>query len=195
MSRFRSDKVRLSDLLERPDWRECLEREADGGMAPVGPLLALLARPEKREKAALGLGSVVAALAEKDPEAARVVMRRLMWSLNEESGNLGWGVPEAMGCILARSPLLAGEYVRVFFSYVHDTGRGEDNYLDYAPLRAGVFWGAARLAEARPDLMAPYRSILLEGTRDEHAEVRQAAGLALAALEARHSGAPSADGP
>jgi len=53
------------------------------------------------------MGRVVSSLAEKDMESARVVMRRLMWNLNEESGGIGWGCPEAMGETMARSAPLA----------------------------------------------------------------------------------------
>ena len=37
------------------------------------------------------LGAIVAALAEKEMESARIIMRRLMWSLNDESGSIGSG--------------------------------------------------------------------------------------------------------
>ena len=55
------------------------------------------------------MGAVVAHLAEKDMESARVVMRRLMCSLNDESGGIGWGAPEAMGEIIASHEGLASE--------------------------------------------------------------------------------------
>ena len=54
------------------------------------------------------MGAVVANLAEKDMESARVVMRRLMWSLNDESGDIGWSRPEAMGEIIASHGDLQG---------------------------------------------------------------------------------------
>ena len=37
------------------------------------------------------MGAVVAALATEEMESARVVMRRLLWNLNDESGGIGWG--------------------------------------------------------------------------------------------------------
>ena len=53
------------------------------------------------------MGVVVAGLAEHDMESARVVMRRLMWNLNDESGGIGWSSPEAMGEIMDPFPGLA----------------------------------------------------------------------------------------
>ena len=95
------------------------------------------------------MGRVVSAMALENREAARVVMRRLMWSLNDESGGIGWGSPEAMGEIMAESEPMAREYHRILVSYVNPQG----NYLEFAPLRAGAEWGLERLTKARPRLM------------------------------------------
>ncbi len=187
MAGFRAEKTRLLAVLERDDWYERIQEEAADTKAATGmisPLLAFLSRPDKRERAAWALGEAVAAVAEKNMEAARVILRRLMWSLNEESGNLGWGAPEAMGCILARTPSLAGEYGNILLSYVRDTGR-EDNFLDHAPLRAGVFRGLARLAETRPDIVGAKPIVLMAGLRDGDAQVRGMAALAVAAVAGR----------
>ena len=59
------------------------------------------------------MGALVFSLAEQDMESARVVMRRLMWNLNDESGGIGWGSPEAMGEIMARHSGLAEEYSKI----------------------------------------------------------------------------------
>lgn len=159
MSRFRQHKAHLEALCTAPDWKFLLNAEikdADTAQSLVSPLLGLLPRHGLRWQAAYGLGLAVPLISENDPEAGRVVMRRLMWSLNEESGNLGWGVPEAMGCILANSRQLAKEYARIFLSYGYETGK-DDNFLDHGLLRQGVYWGIGRLAQknaaaARPAL-------------------------------------------
>ncbi len=51
-------------------------------------------------------GFVVSRLAVKDIEAARIIMRRFLWSLNDESGGIGWGAPEAMAEIMLLSDTL-----------------------------------------------------------------------------------------
>jgi len=94
------------------------------------------------------MGAVVANLAEQDMESARVIMRRLMWSLNDESGGIGWGAPEAMGEIIASHDGLAKEYVSVLISYVWKEG----NFLEYEPLQRGAVWGVGRVAQVRPEL-------------------------------------------
>ena len=112
MARFRDQKTELLRLCAGADWKQALEQRISNEAAAletVNPLLAILSRPELSWRAAFGLGLAVSFMVKKDMEAARIFMRRLMWSMNEESGNLGWGIPEAMGCILAESPALAKE--------------------------------------------------------------------------------------
>ena len=102
-----------------------------------------------RWRAIKAMGRVMARLAEESMESARVVMRRLMWSLNDESGGIGWGAPEAMGEIMAHNLRLAGEFSRILRSYV----RPDENFLEHETLQRGVLWGIGRLAEAFPDYL------------------------------------------
>jgi hypothetical protein len=114
----------------------------------VNPLFALFCstEPLRRWRAVTAMGRVVSRLAEKDLESARVVMRRFMWNLNEESGGIGWGCPEAMGETMARSAPLAGEYRCILISYLNPQG----NFIDHPALQEGVLWGIGRLAHANP---------------------------------------------
>jgi hypothetical protein len=93
------------------------------------------------------MGKVVANLADEDMESARVVMRRLMWMLNDESGGIGWGAPEVMGETMASHEGLAKEYVSVLVSYVREDG----NFLEYEPLQRGAVWGVGRVAHIVQD--------------------------------------------
>ena len=97
-------------------------------------------------QAITAMGAVVSLLAEEDMESARVVMRRLMWSLNEESGGIGWGSAEAMGEIMARNDLMADEYACILISYINPCG----NFIDHPDLQKGILWGLGRLAQDRP---------------------------------------------
>ncbi len=103
-----------------------------------------------RWRAVTAFGYVVGRLlAAEDMERARVAMRRMMWSLNDESGGIGWGAPEAMAEAMANNHLLAQEYCRILVSYVWEDG----NYLEHDPLRRGALWGIGRLAEVEPGLL------------------------------------------
>jgi hypothetical protein len=95
------------------------------------------------------MGIVTAHLADDDMEAARNIIRRLMWNLNDESGGIGWGSPEAMGEILARHERLAKEYAPILISYAREDG----NFQEQEILLAGVLWAIGRLAQTEPDLV------------------------------------------
>lgn len=105
-----------------------------------------------RWRAIEATGRVVAAHAENDPESARVIMRRLLWMLNDESGGIGWGVPEAMGEVLAESDRLCSEYHRIYLSYVQPAC----NFLEHPILQRGLLWGIGRLARRRGSLVRPF---------------------------------------
>jgi hypothetical protein len=117
----------------------------------INPLISVFydSDPELRSKAISAFGQVVADLANEDIEAARVVMRRLMWMLNDESGGIGWGAPEAMAEAMACHPRLAEEYVRILLSYIREDG----NFIEYEPLRRGALWGIRRLAQVYPEML------------------------------------------
>lgn len=95
------------------------------------------------------MGRVVAELADEDLEAARIVMRRFMWSLNDESGGIGWGVPESMAEAMVCHETLAEEYAHILVSFMREEGF----YLEYELLQRGLMWGVGRLAQARPELL------------------------------------------
>ena len=118
--------------------------------AVVRALLAGLSAPTSlaRWRAVGLLGPLVAEMASADPEAGREVLRRLMWTLNEESGAMGWGAAEVFGEILHHSPLLAREFANILVSYVSPCA----NQLDHPALLAGALWGLGRLAQAQPEL-------------------------------------------
>lgn len=129
----------------------------------INPLFSLLCSSDQkvRWRAITAMGVVVANLAEEDMESARIVMRRLMWSLNDESGGIGWGAPEAMGEIMACHEGLAKEYAHILMSYIMQNG----NFLENELLQRGVLWGLGRLAQVKPHLVQdaiPYLQRCLE---------------------------------
>ena len=177
MTRFKTLKRELETLLLPPAWEEGADTVPPGaaavvGMEAVGPLLALLPRGGLLQwRAVILLGRAVAAMAAKDMEEARTVMRRCMWHLNEDSGNMGWGVAEAMGEIAAQSPALAAEYGRVILSYGRDTGFA-DNFIDHAALRRGTWWAIGRFAPLYPEYREEAAELLYAGLADEDAQCR-----------------------
>lgn len=146
------EKRRIAKLLESPDIEAVIDelRQLPASKA-INPLIGGLCSNNEtvRWHAITTLGPVVADLADKDMESARIVMRRLMWSLNDESGGIGWGAPEAMGEIMACHDGLAREYAHVLVAYMREDGF----YLELEQLQQGLMWGLARLAMVKADLL------------------------------------------
>jgi hypothetical protein len=117
----------------------------------IHPLFSCLysSNDKVRYGAVASFGQVMARLADKDMEKARVVMRRFMWMLNDESGGIGWGVPEAFAECLTCHAGLAKEYSHVLVSFMREDGF----YLELEPLQRGLMWGIGRLAESRPEML------------------------------------------
>lgn len=126
----------------------------------LNPLFSCLCNTDERVRwhAVSGFGFIVPRIAEQDLEQARTVMRRFLWMLNDESGGIGWGVPEAMAEVMNHSRPLAGEYLHMLVSYTVDDGPElfqDGNFLEMDLMQEGVLWGLCRVAPG-------YRDELLE---------------------------------
>lgn len=191
MARMREAKTRLKKILQGDDWRQHLDEIAAQGMSNVGALFSfLLLEPLMRHKAAVALGHTVAKIAVEDPEAARNIIRRFMWHMSEESGNIGWGIPEAFAESLSESPVLARTFHKILISYIIDLGF-DDNYCDNDMLRRSCYWAIGRFAKARPDLAAGARQWLVKGLGDQDSICRGMAAWALGELPPDMMDAPA----
>ena len=156
MSRHQTSSRQLKKKIQKL----LLQKNFESGLAEIGriparrainPLFSFLCSLDEllKWRAVTAMGEVVAGLAAVDMESARVIMRRYMWNLNDESGGIGWGCPEAMGEIMARNENLAQEFWCILISYI----RPDCNFLEHEALQRGVLWGVGRLAHARPLLL------------------------------------------
>ena len=156
----RAFKKNIQQLLAQSDLTEALDRICRiPARRVVNPLFSLLYHfdPLLRWRAISALGRVVSQQAGSDMAAARIFMRRLMWNLNDESGGIGWGSPEAMGEIMACSQPMALEYTHILISYINPEG----NFLEHDLLQQGVLWGLGRLFHARPDRNNDYANFFI----------------------------------
>jgi len=70
------------------------------------------------QRAIRAMGLVAKELVTAEPEVLRDRVRKLLWSLNDESGGIGWSAPELLGEIVSADPerfadvipLIAEEY-------------------------------------------------------------------------------------
>jgi hypothetical protein len=148
---FRQLKKEVFRLLSHEDFSSALMQLSRlPGRQVINPLFSFLYHTDDiiRWHAVSAMGVVTAGLADKNMESARVIMRRLIWNLNDESGGIGWGSPESMGDIMSRSDNLAREFSKILISYVLPHG----NFLEHPVLQRGLLWGLQRLSNEKPDL-------------------------------------------
>jgi hypothetical protein len=156
MSRHQTSSRQLKKKIQKL----LLQKNLESGLAEIGrlparkainPLFSFLCSLDEllKWRAVTAMGEVVDRLADEDIESARVIMRRYMWNLNDESGGIGWGCSEAMGEIMARNENLAQEFWGILISYI----RSDGNFLEHEILQRGVLWGIGRLAHARPQFL------------------------------------------
>ena len=184
----RALKRRVYDLLKSTEFDRAIEELC---LLParrvINPLFSFLHHNDQKIKwaAVTAMGAVVAKLGDEEMESARVIMRRLMWNLNDESGGIGWGSPEAMGEILAGHGGLAEEYAHVLLSYVRKNG----NYLEHDLLQRGLLWAIGRLCQVRPHMVRGAVPHLLPYLESGDAHVRGLAAWVMGLLGVKKAGA------
>ncbi len=155
----RALKKEILSLLSEKDLERILK---DIGRFPAKPVINVLFSAICRDDdlvrwhAISAMGVMVARLAEEEMEEARIIMRRLLWSLNDESGGIGWGAPESMAEIMHQHAGLAREYIHMLISYARPDGpelEQDGNYLEHETLQRGLLWGYDRLCDRRRDML------------------------------------------
>ena len=111
------------------------------GSKLVRRILARLYARDPREKwravAALGVVAAEDVMAE---DKARELVKRFTWALNDESGAVPFGVPEALGEVIASRPLFRPIYTPLLVSYlVHE------ELVQTGHILAGAIWALGRV--------------------------------------------------
>jgi hypothetical protein len=154
---------------------EALDRWASAEPLAERFLMSLLFDPDLRMRwrAAEAHGRVAAVRARRDLEPVRELLRRTLWSMNDESGGLVWHGPELVGAVLAHVPSLCPEFGPVLASF-----------LEEEPFRAGTRWALWRLSGISRDLVVGSAAALRASLADPDPAVRGHAALALRAAGA-----------
>lgn len=100
-------------------------------------------------KAAEALGLVAADLADREPEVVRDYLRRLFWSLNDESGGFAPYAPAAIGEIIRNRPELGRDFIPMLFSLWEEE-----------KLRPALLWAGRRLYDSCRDELIKVRHLL-----------------------------------
>jgi methylated-DNA-[protein]-cysteine S-methyltransferase len=132
----------LQKAIDEQDW-ERLRR-----LAVVQPAKALryltarlyVAEAAGRCNAARALGAVAGEPGIVSDEKIRELLRRYFWWLNDESGAVPLGIPEAIGAILAARPELQPEFLPILCSLAY-----HPECLQTGPIERGVFWALGHI--------------------------------------------------
>jgi hypothetical protein len=102
----------------------------------------------------------------------RETVRRLLWSMSDESGGIGWSSPELLGEIVRSDPEEFRDVIPILWS-----SREE------ASFKAGALWALARVACVRPDMVTFKADDLEELASDPNPGVRGYTALLTGATE------------
>jgi len=108
-------------------------------------------------RAIKAVGLVARVLVKSDYEFLRETCRKLLWSLTDESGGIGWSAPEMLGEIVSADPVRFQDIIPLIASAYE---------VEEDVFRAGVLYALARIAETAPELAAPYQKIVIMSLAD-----------------------------
>ena len=83
------------------------------------------------------VGRAAGAVSKRDPSIVRDIVERLIWSMREESGGIGWSAPEMLGEIVLNAPDTCADIPPIILSF-HE----EESFLK------GVLWSMGRITRA-----------------------------------------------
>lgn len=155
-------KSKVFDNLQLDDWQNTItELIAIQKTTIVSALFSLVYNPNPliKWRAVTSFGILTEILSKAETDKIRIIIRRCIWMLTEESGGIPWGIPEVIGEILANNEQLAKEFDKILLSYVYESD-GPENYLEHTPLRQGVYWGIYRLSLSFPQRVKDFQYII-----------------------------------
>jgi len=171
-SKFRRLKEEALTLLKTRH-KEQIVAWADSNRSAIRALNSLLFHPEPlvRWRAAEAIGWSAAAVAARDMEDVRDLVRRFFWMMNDESGNLCRQSPEAIAEILVNVPSLIGRFGKMLASFLNEE-----------PFEVGVRLALARIATPGRLEAEEIGTKLVDSLSDQNPEIRAASFLALSGI-------------
>lgn len=85
-------------------------------------------------------------------EKVRIYIRTLFWSLNDESGGIGWSSAQTIAEIIAINPVLIAPYGSMMISHC----------IDEPPLLKGCLWGIGRMGGLIGGSLKAFKDEILE---------------------------------
>lgn len=102
-------------------------------------------------RAIKAIGLTAKALVRTDYDFLRETIRKLLWSLSDESGGIGWAAPEILGEIVSAGPERFSDIIPLI-AEVYD--------VEEKVFRPGVLYAMGKIAEVSPDLVMPFKDLI-----------------------------------
>jgi hypothetical protein len=110
-------------------------------------------------RAIKAVGRAAKELVKTDYEFLRETVRKLLWSLSDESGGIGWSAPELLGEIVSADPERFSDIIPLI-AQVYE--------VEEEVFRPGVVYALARIAEIAPEQVAVYQKIAMMSLADKN---------------------------
>jgi hypothetical protein len=114
-------------------------------------------------RAILAAGLAARRLIASEADFLRETCRKLLWSLTDESGGIGWSAPEILGEIVSADPKRFMDIIPLIASVYE---------IEEETFRPGVLYALCRIAEKNPELAASYQKIIILSLTDKEPMVR-----------------------
>jgi hypothetical protein len=114
-------------------------------------------------RAIKAIGRVAQELVKTDEEFLRVTIRKLLWSLSDESGGIGWAAPEILGEIVSADPEKFSDIIPLI---------AEVYEIEEQVFRPGVVYALMRIAETAPESVLNYQKIIIRSLMDNNPLLR-----------------------
>ncbi|MBI5026451.1 MAG: HEAT repeat domain-containing protein [Nitrospirae bacterium] len=119
------------------------------------------------------IGKITGVISQEHPEVVRNLIQRLLWSMREESGGIGWSMAEILGEIIRNSPDIFSDILPIVVSF-HE----EEMF------RAGVLRAIGRIGSISPALVNANIPLVRFYLDDHNPDVRASAAWTLGQLKA-----------
>ena len=109
-------------------------------------------------RAIMAIGLAAAEMLPADLDFLRETCRKLVWSLSDESGGIGWSASEILGEIVNADPKRFKDFIPLIASVYE---------IEEDVFRGGVLFALGRIAGPAPELAAPYRKVIIASLSDK----------------------------
>ncbi len=167
-------KKQVISLLEQKKYEEIMD--GSGSVHKIINILISLSYDKNKYiswRAIEAIGLISKEISKSDTETVRNIVGRLLWMIRDESGGIGWSVPETLGEIVRNNPQLCADIAPIIASF-HDEKM----------LTAGVLWALGRIGKINNEIVAYAIPIILPYLQSDDHTLRGYAAFALGSIGA-----------